>query len=531
MPQPLSCTATSTIVASVTRRPPHATRSMRRAGRARLDRVQQHVRERSAQRVRVPWHHRHVVLQHHDHRRLGRHRAARRRTRRARRGPPARADPPAAARTARSCAPSPRAASTRSSSTSTVSLQLRRRVAPQPRDGEADRRERILELVRHLPRRLAQRRARSASSARTRPSRELRRHLAHPVAQHHELRRALAAAGRRAAARRDRSSPSTPPARSSGRLRLRLRCPATREATSPISSAAAERDERRRHRRAARHQELHLPRVQQALAAAPARARRAARAAARVSGRAAHARRRAPRSRLGDALHRRRRAQQGKRTHDRRLPRRRRAAIVGMSAKPSRMRKRRARKPTCFTGAPYGRAREGFRGNIQAAPGATTRHRHDGPPCARTPTTSPSTRATRQEIIDITDDVEACRAAAGIREGMVLVSAMHISASVFVNDHEPGLWKDILEWLETRIAPWDPERYRHNSRHGRGQRRRAPALAHHRARGDRAGHRRPARSRSLAARLLRRMGRPAAEAGDPQGDGRSESLTQIVEPP
>jgi hypothetical protein len=46
--------------------------------------------------------------------------------------------------------------------------------------------------------------------------------------------------------------------------------------------------------------------------------------------------------------------------------------------------------------------------------------------------------AKRQEIIDITDDVEACRAKADVTEGMVLVSAMHISASVFVNDHEPG---------------------------------------------------------------------------------------------
>ena len=73
------------------------------------------------------------------------------------------------------------------------------------------------------------------------------------------------------------------------------------------------------------------------------------------------------------------------------------------------------------------------------------------------------TTSRRQEIIDITEDVEACRAAAGIREGMVLVSAMHISASVFVNDHEPGLWKDILDWLEERIAPWSPESYRHNS--------------------------------------------------------------------
>jgi len=68
----------------------------------------------------------------------------------------------------------------------------------------------------------------------------------------------------------------------------------------------------------------------------------------------------------------------------------------------------------------------------------------------------------RQEIIDITDAVEKCRAAAEIEEGMVLVSAMHISASVFVNDHESGLWQDILDWLETSIAPWDPERYRHN---------------------------------------------------------------------
>ena len=68
----------------------------------------------------------------------------------------------------------------------------------------------------------------------------------------------------------------------------------------------------------------------------------------------------------------------------------------------------------------------------------------------------------RQEIIDITDEVEACRAAAGIREGFVLVSAMHISASVFVNDHESGLWEDILRWLEERIAPWEPDHYRHN---------------------------------------------------------------------
>jgi secondary thiamine-phosphate synthase enzyme len=68
----------------------------------------------------------------------------------------------------------------------------------------------------------------------------------------------------------------------------------------------------------------------------------------------------------------------------------------------------------------------------------------------------------RQEIIDITEQVAEQVRASGVREGMVLVSAMHISASVFVNDHESGLWQDILKWLEGTIAPWDPGRYRHN---------------------------------------------------------------------
>lgn len=68
----------------------------------------------------------------------------------------------------------------------------------------------------------------------------------------------------------------------------------------------------------------------------------------------------------------------------------------------------------------------------------------------------------RQEIIDITDAVEEQVAASAIAEGMVLVSAMHISASVFVNDHESGLWQDILKWLEETVAPWDPDRYEHN---------------------------------------------------------------------
>src|SRR5260221_1576003 len=65
----------------------------------------------------------------------------------------------------------------------------------------------------------------------------------------------------------------------------------------------------------------------------------------------------------------------------------------------------------------------------------------------------------RQEIIDITDEVMKEVEVSEVREGFVLVSAMHISASVFVNDHESGLWEDILKWLEGAVAPWDSPRY------------------------------------------------------------------------
>lgn len=58
----------------------------------------------------------------------------------------------------------------------------------------------------------------------------------------------------------------------------------------------------------------------------------------------------------------------------------------------------------------------------------------------------------RRELVRITDEVAALAAASGIQEGMVLVSAMHITAAVFVNDDEPGLHADIEEWLQ-RLAP------------------------------------------------------------------------------
>jgi len=67
----------------------------------------------------------------------------------------------------------------------------------------------------------------------------------------------------------------------------------------------------------------------------------------------------------------------------------------------------------------------------------------------------------RREFLNITRKVEDIVAASGIREGMALVSAMHITAGVWVNDAESGLLADIDEWLE-RLAPYDLEGYRHH---------------------------------------------------------------------
>ncbi len=69
----------------------------------------------------------------------------------------------------------------------------------------------------------------------------------------------------------------------------------------------------------------------------------------------------------------------------------------------------------------------------------------------------------RREFINITRDVERCIADSGITEGMVLVNAMHITASVFINDDESGLHHDFEVWLEG-LAPEKPyDRYKHNS--------------------------------------------------------------------
>lgn len=69
----------------------------------------------------------------------------------------------------------------------------------------------------------------------------------------------------------------------------------------------------------------------------------------------------------------------------------------------------------------------------------------------------------RREFINITPQVQQCLGESGITEGLVLVNAMHITASVFINDDESGLHHDFEVWLE-KLAPEKPySQYRHNS--------------------------------------------------------------------
>ncbi|MFH1707229.1 MAG: secondary thiamine-phosphate synthase enzyme YjbQ [Planctomycetota bacterium] len=68
----------------------------------------------------------------------------------------------------------------------------------------------------------------------------------------------------------------------------------------------------------------------------------------------------------------------------------------------------------------------------------------------------------RRDYINITPQVVDCLAKSGVREGLVLVNAMHITASVYINDDEPGLIQDYDRWLE-KLAPHAPvDQYAHN---------------------------------------------------------------------
>ena len=67
----------------------------------------------------------------------------------------------------------------------------------------------------------------------------------------------------------------------------------------------------------------------------------------------------------------------------------------------------------------------------------------------------------RYEIVNITSQVESAVKKSGVKEGLCLVNAMHITASVFINDNESGLHEDFLKWVE-KLAPYGVDKYKHN---------------------------------------------------------------------
>lgn len=86
----------------------------------------------------------------------------------------------------------------------------------------------------------------------------------------------------------------------------------------------------------------------------------------------------------------------------------------------------------------------------------------------------------KREYINITDQVEKIVEKSGVREGMVLVSAMHITAGVFVNDAEAGLIEDIDEWLEG-LAPFNAKYRHHRTGETNGDAHLKNLLVHHQA--------------------------------------------------
>jgi secondary thiamine-phosphate synthase enzyme len=85
---------------------------------------------------------------------------------------------------------------------------------------------------------------------------------------------------------------------------------------------------------------------------------------------------------------------------------------------------------------------------------------------------------THRAYIHITPQVETAVKNSGVREGMVLVSAMHITAGVYVNDHEPGLIEDIDRWLE-ELAPFDKNYQHHHTGEDNGDSHLKALLIHH----------------------------------------------------
>lgn len=84
----------------------------------------------------------------------------------------------------------------------------------------------------------------------------------------------------------------------------------------------------------------------------------------------------------------------------------------------------------------------------------------------------------RREYIRITDEVQELLKETGLREGFILVSAMHITAGVFVNDWEDGLLQDIDQWVE-KMAPMNPNYKHHNTGEDNGDAHLKRLLIHH----------------------------------------------------
>ncbi|MBN3033315.1 MAG: YjbQ family protein [Candidatus Saganbacteria bacterium] len=87
---------------------------------------------------------------------------------------------------------------------------------------------------------------------------------------------------------------------------------------------------------------------------------------------------------------------------------------------------------------------------------------------------------TREEkgIVNITSEVTAIVDKSGVKEGLALVSAMHITAAIFINDEEPGIKQDFLEWAE-KLAPQGPNYHHHRTGETNGDAHLKSVLFHH----------------------------------------------------
>jgi secondary thiamine-phosphate synthase enzyme len=86
----------------------------------------------------------------------------------------------------------------------------------------------------------------------------------------------------------------------------------------------------------------------------------------------------------------------------------------------------------------------------------------------------------RRDLVNVTHDVENVVRQSGVQEGLCLVSAMHITAGIWVNDNEEGLWQDFWEWTE-RLAPYRSDYKHHRTGEDNGDAHLKRSLIHHQA--------------------------------------------------